>query len=272
MQKRIVKTMVLFLAAVFLLLGAVPEKLVQAAQNSVRLVDEAELLDETQKENLGKLLDEISEKQKCDVVILTVNALDQKTAEAYADDYYTQNEYGQGELRDGILFLLSMEQRDWAISTCGFGINAFTDAGQEYIMEKILPYLSDGKYADALTRFAELSDQFLTQAREGEPYDETHLPKETISWVWIPADLLIGFLIAFCMGNRKKSRLKSVHKKTEAKDYVVPGSLRITADREWLVKRNVTTRIIEKKDSGNTGSSTHTSSSGTTHGGSSGKF
>lgn len=272
MQKRILKIVVAILAVVFLLQGAVPEMLVMAAKEAERLIDEAVLLDETQKESLGRTLDEISEKQAFDVVILTVNSLGGKTAEAFADDYFDQNDYGWGERKDGILFLLSMENRDWAISTSGFGIDAFTDAGQEYIMEEILPYLSDGKYAKAFERFAKLCDQFLTQAREGEAYDIGNLPKGTVSWFWIPVDLLIGFFVAFCMGSNKKAKLKSVHKKTAAKDYVMPGSLRITADREWLVNRTVSSRVIERNHSGNGGSSTHTSSSGKTHGGSSGKF
>lgn len=272
MQKRILKTVLAILAVVFLLQGAVPEMLVMAANENGRLTDEAILLDETQKESIGKTLDEISEKQACDVVILTVDSLGGKTAEAFADDYFDQNDYGMGDEKDGILFLISMENRDWALSTSGFGIDAFTDAGQEYIMEEILPYLSDGKYSEAFERFAKLCDQFLTQAKKGEAYDVGNLPKGTVSWFWIPADLVIGFLIAFCMGNSKKSKLKSVHKKTAAKDYVMPGSLRITANREWLVNRTVTTRVIEKNNSGNGGSSTHTSSSGKTHGGSSGKF
>lgn len=272
MQKRILKIVIMILAAVFFLQGAVLEIPVKAAENLMRLTDQAELLNETQKESLGGMLDEISERQNCDVVILTTNSLNGKTAEAFADDYYDENGYGSGEQKDGILFLVSMENRDWAISTCGFGIDAFTDAGQEYIMDEVLPYLSDGKYEKAFERFAKLCDQFLAQAKEGEPYDVGHLPKGTVSLFWIPADLLIGFLIALCMGNRKKSRLKSVRKKNEAKDYVVPGSLRIIADQEWLVNRTVSTRVIEKSNSGSGGSSTHTSSSGTTHGGSSGKF
>lgn len=272
MQKRILKIVLTILAAVFLLQGAVPEMLVMAAEEVYRLTDEAFLLDEDKKEGLESTLDEISERQACDVVILTVESLGSKTAEAFADDYFDQNDYGWGDKKDGILFMLSMENRDWAISTSGFGIDAFTDAGQEYIMEEILPYLGDGEYAEAFERFAKLCDQFLTQARKREAYDTGNLPKGGVSWFWIPADLSIGFLIAFCMGSSKKSKLKSVHKKTAAKDYVMPGSLRITADREWLVNRTVTTRVIEKNNSGSGGSSTHTSSSGTTHGGSSGKF
>lgn len=82
-------------------------------------------------------LDEISERQKCDVAVVTVEGLEGKTPEAYADDFYDYNGYGYGEERDGIIFLISMEERKWQISTCGFGITAFTDAGQEYMADPV---------------------------------------------------------------------------------------------------------------------------------------
>ena len=40
-----------------------------------------------------------------------------KTAEAYADDYYDYNGYGYGENDDGLLLLVSMGEREWAITT-----------------------------------------------------------------------------------------------------------------------------------------------------------
>ena len=62
------------------------------------------------------------ERQSCDVIVVTVASLDGKTAESYADDYFDFNGYGLGQDRDGILLLLSMEDRDWAISTHGFAL------------------------------------------------------------------------------------------------------------------------------------------------------
>lgn len=236
-----------------------------------RLVDNADLLDDEEETALLEKLDEISERQKLDVVIATVESMDGATAEAFADDFFDYNGYGFGEERDGILLLISMEERDWAMSTCGYGITAFTDAGLNYISGKFTPKLSDGDYSGAFTVFADLCDDFITQAKTGEPYDTGNLPKGTVSPIWIPIDLAIGFAIAFIWGRKKKLDLKSVRRKTTATDYTVPGSMRVTLDRERMVNKMVTTRTIQR-DTSSGGSSTHTSSSGTTHGGSSGKF
>ena len=94
------------------------------------LDDQAGLLDAEQKESLSSTLDEISEREQVDVVIVTVNSLEGKTAQAYAEDYFIDRGYGQGENGDGILFLLDMGDRNWAIATHGYAIEVFTDAGQ----------------------------------------------------------------------------------------------------------------------------------------------
>ena len=244
--------------------------------SSERLKDEAGLLSEDEADSLLEQLDEISERQNCDVIVVTVASLDGKTAESYADDYFDFNGYGLGQNRDGILLLLSMEDRDWAISTHGFAITAFTDAGQSYMTDHFLSYISDGEYAQGFQKYAELCDQFLTQAKEGEPYDTDNLPKGSVAFVWLPIDIVIGCIIAFFRAQGKKKRLKTVRKKVSARDYIVQGSLKARTNREILLNRTVSSRDISSSDNGSSdsggGSSTHTSSSGETHGGSSGKF
>ena len=106
------------------------------AQNEMAayVVDDAELLTDSEESSLNETLKEISNRQNCQVVVVTTNSLDGKSTEAYADDYYDYNGYGE----DGIVLLVSMEDRDYWMSTHGFAIRAFTDAGIEYIQNKFL--------------------------------------------------------------------------------------------------------------------------------------
>ena len=108
------------------------------AQNEMDayVVDDAGLLTDSEENSLNETLKEISNRQSCQVVVVTTNSLDGKSAEAYADDYYDYNGYG----KDGILLLVSMEDRDYGISTCGYATEAFTDAGINYIKNKFLFY------------------------------------------------------------------------------------------------------------------------------------
>lgn len=179
-----------------------------------------------------------------------------------------------GEEADGILLLVSMEDRDWAISTCGYGITAFTDAGQEYMTEQFLPYLSDGDYAYAFGEFADLCDDFILQAYRGEPYDVGNLPQEdTRGFIpfWILISFGVSFLIMLITALIRKSSLKTVTSNETAAGYTKKDSLKFVIKEDNFLRENVIRRRIET-DPPSGGSATHTSSSGRTHGGSSGKF
>ena len=77
--------------------------------------------------------------------------------------------------------------------------------------------------------------------------------------------LAIGFVVAFIVTGSMKRKLKSVRSAAEANSYLKPGSLNVTEARDMFLFRQVT-RTVKNTDSGS-GSSTHTSSSGRTHGG-----
>ena len=198
-----------------------------------RVVDMAELLDDSEEASLLSKLDEISERQKLDVVVVTVNTLDGKTPMDYADDFYDYNGYGFGEQYDGVLLLVSIEDRDWWISTSGYGITAFTDAGIEYISEKFLSDLSSGNYADAFTKYAELCDEFITQARTGEPYDTNNMPKGPFKvFTSLFISLIVGLIVALVVTGRMKGKLKTVRLQPAASEYVKSDSMILTIIRE----------------------------------------
>ncbi len=239
------------------------------AAHDARVVDSANLLNGSEEAQLINRLNEISERQNSDVVIVTVPSLDGKSVTAYADDYYDYHDYGMGADKSGILLLVSMEKRDWHISTTGYGITAFTDAGLKYISNKFKPYLSKKNYAKAFNTFADLCDEFITQAKTGKPYDNGNLPKEPLPLWWIPASVGIGLFVAFLITNKMKNKLKTVVKKAGAEDYLRKESLKVERSNDVFLYNTLTKTPKAKKSSG---SSTHFGSSGRSHGGSSGKF
>lgn len=266
MMKR--KIMPWLLAVAFIFVGVV---FIDAQNHPSRLIDNASLLSDSEKTSLESKLDSISENQECDVVILSTNTLEGKTTTEFADDFYDYNNYGIGEDRSGVLLLINMEEHDWYISTCGFGITAFTDAGIDYIGNEIKTYLKKEKYSKAFEVYADLCDKFITQAKTGEAYDKKNLPKKPFSIVLeILISVGIGVAIGFVVGGFMKSQLKTVKKKAQATDYVDKDSLNITNSNEMFIFSRIN-RTAKPKE-GNSGSSTHQSSSGSTHGGGGGKF
>ncbi|MDO5410709.1 MAG: TPM domain-containing protein [Lachnospiraceae bacterium] len=237
-----------------------------------RLIDEADILDASEEEKLLSDLNEISERQQCDVAVITINSLAGKTAAQYADDFYDENAYGMGAEDSGILLLIAMDDRQWAISTYGFGITAFTDAGLDYIEAEFKPYLSDGEYYKAFDTFAGLCDRFVTQASEDEAYDGGNMPKEYPSLLWIPGAFLLGAVFAFIITASMKGQLKNVHRQAGAGNYVKDDSFHVSESRDLFLYSRVARHPRPKQNDSGGGSSLHTSSSGRSHGGSSGSF
>ena len=163
----------------------VPDHIALTDGGKPTLVDDADLLNESQEKALSEKLKEIGTAYRCDVVVVTVNGLGNKTAEEFADDFFDYNGYGYGATPDstgktvdgdGILLLVSMADRDYWVSTSGYAIKAFTDYGiQEYLEPMFLSYLSSGEYEYAFDRYADGCDDLLKMARDGDPYDCFHI-------------------------------------------------------------------------------------------------
>ncbi len=236
-----------------------------------RVVDLADLIGDSDEAALRSKLDEISERQRLDVIVVTTNTLNDLTPRDYADDFFDYNGYGIGANRDGVLLLISMEDRDYWISTRGYGIRAFTDAGISYIASQFKSDLSDGNYAAAFNTFADECDRFITQAREDRPYDTSTLPRTPPGAMWLVVVAVPSLILAFIVVGCMKRKLKSVRPQPGANSYVRPGSMNVAYARDIFLYSHVT-RTARPKDDDHGGSSTHESSSGATHGGGGGKF
>lgn len=272
MKKRVISIIFAIFLVSLSVLPAFAES--EGASTYGRLVDNAKLLSEDEYSQLKEHIDTVSEKYTFDVVIVTEKSIGDKTPTEYADDFFDYNGYGEGDNHDGILFLLDMENRKWAISTTGAGIPYFTDYGQEKIMDDVKPYLSDGEYYDAFDTFVTMCDDYINKAITDEPYDVNNQPKTIIPIYYIifggvGVGALVGFIVVLIM----KSKLKTVRMQPLASSYVKSGSFNVTERSDLYLYRNISKTAKPKdNDSSSGGSSTHTSSSGTSHGGSSGSF
>ena len=99
MKKYLVLAMSIILIVFSLPLGAnadtIPDRRLRE-----RVVDEANLLSASEEKRLLDKVNEISERQNCDVVIVTVYDIGSKTPNEYADDFFDYNGYGKGKNAD----------------------------------------------------------------------------------------------------------------------------------------------------------------------------
>lgn len=265
---------------------------IPATRQKERLLDQAELLSSSEKATILSKLNELSEKQRCNIVILTVTS-HSGSIEAFADDYFDYNGFGADYNDAGILFVLSMDTREWAISTSGDGIPAFTDYGQEEMTDEMLPYLKDGDYYGAFEVYIEKADQYLDLFHAGTPYDTTNesgTPYDFGNGSGVTYDagnnydpkghiflsIIIGLATAIIPIGVMASKLNTVHINNSASEYRTHDGIHMNVHTDTFVTSTVS-RVRKSEDNGSRshsggGSTFHTSSSGHSHGGSHGHF
>ena len=235
-----------------------------------RVVDEADLLSDSEEKELAGKIEDLTDKYDFDIVIVTADTINGETPMAYADDYYDYNGYGIDSEKSGVLFIVSKGDRKYHISTTGAAIKAFTDYGIECIKDEIKPYLSDGEYFDASDKFLDMSIDFVHAYKDGKPYDTDNPYMEKADYVILE---IIAFVIAGISVAIMRFRMNTAKPKKTATEYIKKDSFRLTSEKDIFMYSSVTKTAKPKDDGASSGgSTTHTSSSGSTHGGGGGSF
>jgi uncharacterized protein len=239
------------------------------------VVDGADVLTPEEEARLEDRLDQVSRERAEDVVVLTVESLDYRTATEFADDYFDYGPdpedpampgrdrdagYGWGPDRSGIILLVAVVSREWALSTRGDSIDAFTDARQARIMDQVRPLMSAGDWTGAFDEFA---DQAASVGQR-----DAHIPVGTILLVALIAAAIGGFVPVTIW----KRQLKTVKPAVAAREHVDPASVVLAQSNDVLVSQHTSVIDTSSSSGGGGGSSTHFGSSGAMHGGSSGRF
>ena len=212
--------------------------------------DYADVLTDSEEADLLAKLEALGAANDIEVGVVTVDSYEGKDPQAFADDFYDYNGYGYGENDDGFIVVFNTGKgdgnRNLAISTHGKGIDLLTDMEIDVIIEMMITPIKNGDFAGAF-------DNFVSECENAVD--------TSVSLLAIPLAIAIGFGLAFLIVKIQASKLKTVVQKADAADYV--GNVVLTYQNDQFMYRNVTSSPKVKSDS----SSTHTSSSGRTHGG-----
>lgn len=242
-----------------------------AAAASPKIVDEADLLSTSEEEILEERIQELIDKYQMDIVILTVDSLDGKSSQAYADDYYDDHVYGIGEDDSGVLFLIAMETREWYISTCGKAKIAISDSDTYDIFDVISSDLADNDFYFAFDDYLDELDFYLgyytehpesfTDSGSGVRYRLT-VGKAAIA-------LIIGAAAAGIVLFVMTRNMNTARAQLNAGDYLTEGSYKLHVQRDMFLYSNVTKR---RKPENNSSGRSGGGSSGGRHGGGGGHF
>lgn len=250
-----------------------------------RVVDEADLFTNAQEAILEEKIAAIREEYRMDVAIVTNESLGGREVKRFAADFYDAHGYGLGSGDDGLLFLISMKERDYCTVTQGSAKRIFSDAGIDQIHENVQPYLSRGDYFTGMERYLGHVERYLELAENGAPYGiyiqvqpPSALERANAA---LPAILIIAAVITLIVILVFKRQMKTVRRQAGALSYVDSGSFNLSRRQDIYLYTTTRRRRIET-NSGHGGgggggrfgggSSTFRSSSGRSFGGRSGKF
>jgi len=229
------------------------------------IIDKASLLTNKEVLELEARGVEINEKYNFDAVILTVPDIGNLTPMEYSSNFFHNNSYNE----DGVVFLISMGERDVDISAFNYGKEVFTDDyGIDYVYEKVVPYLSDENYNKSFSKFLYYADIFLLEAESGTPYsaDNKFFQKNKIMIIVAICALAISILVIIVMVRSMNTKKP----KDLAHSYIERESINMTEKSDIFLYRTVTKTKKPEKESSS--SSDDGGGSSTRSGGRSGKF
>ncbi len=245
------------------------------AQNNAQLdyvTDDAGLLTAEEREELEQKAARISETYECGTYIYTLDdftAYGHSDAKEFAKDVYRQYDLGWGEDRDGILLLLSMSDRDYALIAYGdFGNQSFTDYGKSQMEDHFLAEFGNNDWKDGFEEYLEDCEEYLELSWEGTPYDAD---TEESVWMNILFVLVIPCVISGVICLIFLSQMKAAVRQGDADAYVMQNGIHIRVREDRFTHETVTRRKIESS-SGSGGGGGGTSVDRDGFSGSSGKF
>lgn len=238
--------------SLLLCLLLLPVLMVQA--DTPLVLDYAGVLSSQEATALAGQAQELKSAYGLDIVVLTTDTImGNPTPESYADDFFDAN-YGN----NGILFLLDMGSRSWHISTAGTASKLLSDDDLMKVEDAVIPWFSDGFFYKGFHVFLEMLPDLL------EPEEKSSLG-ELLLMCTIPGAFFAAIALAVMVGtmNTKKPQ-------HSAADYTVDGSFHLRTHQDLFLYSSLSKRAKPKENK--SGSTTHTSSSGRSHGGRGGKF
>ena len=259
-------------AVILILIFIIALSVSVSAADPDRVIDETGTLSASEISSLNSSVSDFRQRYNMDCVLLLIDSLGGVTAQDYADDYYDYNGYGMGEDNSGVLFLVSISDRECYISTCGDAIYEISDYEIELILDDATYYLADDDWYGGFRAFVKSAGRMIEQTDYSDEYPggNEHSQGETtgerLLIVFIAPAVIAAIAVAVMCYSMNNARGK-----TTAADYTVRGSFALTGALDILISRRVS-RTAKDTDNNHGGShhsggSSHISHSGVSHGG-----
>ena len=234
--------------------------------SSMRYIfDLAGCLSSDSRTKLEARAEEISTRHNCGVYVAFVD--DYKVYSQGGDVYegtyrfYHDKQLGMGDGRDGVIVLLSMQNRKYAMFIYGenaaYAINEY---GAEQLEGRFLGQFSDGNWYIGAAEYLTACDEYLSLAEAGKPVRES-------PWAVIAIVVIVSCLIASGVCKVLKMNMKTVRRGAAADEYVTGEGLALTESSDrFMYTTETRTKIKSDSSDGGGGGSTSSCSGGGGHG------
>jgi len=243
----------------------------------IKVYDAAGLLSNREYSAIKSRVDEFINKNKIDMVIVTINQNDEETnldnnaTENFAMDFYEYNDFGKGEQSpmgyDGVILVIDMQNRKFSILDAGMPNNKLRIAKDNLYnyTSQMTPLMKNKNYSDAIIKFINL-------------YEIDY--QYEISFPWKKC-LFYSLIIALIFYIREKKKYSGkIRRASTAVEYGL--KFRLTQKTSKLIKEYTTEKYSPRETYSSSSSSSrssyrssgssHRSSSGRSFGGGSGSF
>lgn len=228
-MKKIIRNIILSLSAVLFILPGLKAFAAEGPENYI--VDNAQLLAQTEWENLEDYAAQLSRYYSCAVHIYTTDdpAVNEDNIMDYGENMYLfSGEYGWGTDKDGFLLIISMSDRSWGLLSHGqWGNYALTDYGKDYLSDQFIGNLSSDYWYGAFYDYLEGANYILDCAVKDKPVDiyvaDTSKPDLGVMAYLISA--VAGLITASVVCNSRLSQMRTAVTATHADEYVAVGKV-----------------------------------------------
>ena len=229
------------------------------------VLDECNLLSKNELNSLSAKSESLARKYDCGVYIGIVPDMDDIDTtypdaygvEAYAQYFFERYCGGMGNEGNGILLLLSMEERDYDLAAHGSrGHYTFTDYGKAQLEKSFLGEFRYDNWYEGFSNYLNELDRFFIAAEEGKPIDVGNREKSHNLPFSLIVGLIVGAIVALITCKGMASKLTSVHEASIAFNFLPQDALKVNDGKDTFIRNSVTREARQTSSSSSHGGTT----------------
>ena len=249
---RLKRTLLITLAAVAVFTAALLPN-VAFAQSGTYVFDEYGLLSQDDFSRLEGQGSEYASTYNVGVYLLITNEMGQSNPSSserneFARQYYLSHDLGVGSGKDGIIFVIAVDSRDY-VTVKHFDDKShdpFSNDSVNELEDNVVDCLKDDEWSEACSQYYKtVGDHLSYFAKNGKQWRK---PRIILTLVKVLATLAIPLMIAYGIVSGEKKAMQTARLQTEASNYTKPNSFNLRVSTDTFVNRVMNVTPIHDDD------------------------